>query len=68
MESTRARRRIIMTQADIKDTVEVVAVNATGIGISLTNIDEVLRTAILLGTLIFTIFRIVKVVKEWRNG
>jgi len=57
-----------MTQADIKDTVEVVAVNATGIGISLTNIDEILRTAILLGTLIFTIFRIVKVVKEWRNG
>ena len=57
-----------MTQADIKDTVELVAVNATGIGISLTNIDEVLRTAILLGTLIFTIFRIVKVVKEWRNG
>lgn len=57
-----------MTQADIKDTVEVVAVNATGIGISLTNIDEVLRTAILLGTLIFTIFRIFKVIKEWRNG
>ena len=57
-----------MTQADIKDTVEVVAVNATVIGISLTNIDEVLRTAILLGTLIFTIVRIVKVVKEWRNG
>ena len=57
-----------MTQADIKDTVELVAVNATGIGISLTNIDAVLRTAILLGTLIFTIVRIVKVVKEWRNG
>jgi len=58
----------MMTQADIKDTVELVAVNATGIGISLTNIDAVLRTAILLGTLIFTIVRIVKVVKEWRNG
>ena len=57
-----------MTQADIKDTVELVAVNATGIGISLTNIDAVLRTAILLGTLIFTIVRIVKVIKEWRNG
>ena len=57
-----------MTQADIKDTVEVVAVNATGIGISLTNIDEVIRTAILLGTLIFTIFRIFKVIREWRNG
>jgi hypothetical protein len=57
-----------MTQADIKDTAELVAVNATGIGISLTNIDEILRTAILLGTLIFTIFRIVKVVKEWRKS
>jgi hypothetical protein len=57
-----------MTQADIKDTVELVAVNATGIGISLTDIDAALRTAILLGTLIFTIVRIVKVVKEWRNG
>lgn len=58
----------IMTQADVKDTAELIAVNATGIGISLTNIDAALRTAILLGTLIFTIVRIVKVVKEWRNG
>ena len=57
-----------MTQADIKDTAELIAVNATGIGISLQNIDAALRTAILLGTLIFTIVRIVKVVKEWRNG
>ena len=57
-----------MTKADIKDTAELVAVNATGIGISLTNIDAILRTAILLGTLIFTIMRIIKVVKEWRNG
>ena len=69
MDTTRASRRIIiMTKADIKDTVELVAVNATGIGISLTNIDAILRTAILLGTLIFTIMRIIKVVKEWRNG
>ena len=63
-----ARRNRIMTKVDIKDTVELVAVNATGIGISLTNIDAILRTAILLGTLIFTIMRIIKVVKEWRNG
>ena len=62
------RRIRIMTQTEIKDTVELIAVNATGIGISLTNIDAALRTAILLGTLIFTIVRIVKVVKEWRNG
>ena len=63
-----ARRNRIMTKADIKDTMELVAVNATGIGISLTNIDAILRTAILLGTLIFTIFRIFKVIREWRNG
>ena len=57
-----------MTQADIKDTAELVAVNATGIGLSLTNIDSVIRTLILIGTLIFTIFRIIKVVREWRKG
>jgi hypothetical protein len=57
-----------MNNQEVKDTVELIAVNATGIGISLTNIDAALRTAILLGTLIFTIVRIVKVVKEWRNG
>ena len=57
-----------MTQADIKDTAELVAINATGIGLSLTNIDAVIRTLILIGTLIFTIFRIIKVVREWRKG
>tara|TARA_R110002051_G_scaffold140021_1_gene212823 strand:- start:134 stop:313 length:180 start_codon:yes stop_codon:yes gene_type:complete len=57
-----------MTQADIKDTVELVAINATGIGLSLTNIDAVIRTLILIGTLIFTIVRIIKVVGEWRKG
>tara|TARA_R110002167_G_scaffold329322_1_gene535926 strand:- start:61 stop:240 length:180 start_codon:yes stop_codon:yes gene_type:complete len=57
-----------MTQADIKDTVELVAINATGIGLSLTNIDAVIRTLILIGTLIFTIVRIIKVVREWRKG
>ena len=61
-------RNRIMTQADIKDTAELVAVNATGIGLSLTNIDSVIRTLILIGTLIFTIFRIIKVVREWRKG
>jgi len=57
-----------MNNQEVKDTVELIAVNATGIGISLTNIDALLRTLILIGTLIFTIVRIVKVVKEWRNG
>jgi len=57
-----------MSENEIKDTVELVAVNATGIGISLTNIDAGLRTLILIGTLIFTIVRIIKVIKEWRDG
>ncbi len=57
-----------MSENEIKDTVELVAVNATGIGISLTNIDAGLRTLILVGTLIFTIVRIIKVIKEWRDG
>ena len=57
-----------MSENEIKDTVELVAVNATGIGISLTNIDAALRTLILVGTLIFTVVRIIKVIKEWRDG
>jgi hypothetical protein len=57
-----------MNQQYIKDTMELMAINATGIGISLTNIDAVLRTLILVGTLIFTLVRIVKVVKEWNDG
>jgi hypothetical protein len=57
-----------MSENEIKDTVELVAVNATGIGISLTNIDAGLRTLILVGTLIFTVVRIIKVIKEWRDG
>ncbi len=57
-----------MSNQEIKDTVELIAVNATGIGISLTNIDAALRTLILIGTLIFTIVRIVKAVKEWKKS
>ena len=57
-----------MSENEIKDTVELVAINATGIGISLTNIDAALRTLILVGTLIFTVVRIIKVIKEWRDG
>jgi len=57
-----------MSNQEIKDTVELIAVNATGIGISLTNIDAGLRTLILIGTLIFTVVRIIKVIKEWRDG
>jgi len=57
-----------MNNQEVKDTVELIAVNATGIGISLTNIDAGLRTLILIGTLIFTVVRIIKVIKEWRDG
>ena len=57
-----------MSQGEIKDTVELIAVNATGIGLSLTNIDAAVRTLILIGTLIYTIVRIIKVVREWQKG
>ena len=57
-----------MNNQEVKDTVEFAVVNATGIGLSLTNIDAVIRTLILIGTLIFTIVRIIKVVKEWRKS
>ena len=59
---------IKMSQDEVKDTVELIAINATGIGLSLTNIDAVIRTLILIGTLIFTIVRIIKVVKEWQKS
>ena len=57
-----------MNNQEVKDTVELIAVNATGIGLSLTNIDAALRTLILIGTLIFTVVRIIKVIKQWRDG
>ncbi len=56
-----------MSQDEVKDTVELIAINATGIGLSLTNIDAVIRTLILVGTLIFTIVKIVKVIKDWKS-
>ncbi|MBC8265436.1 MAG: hypothetical protein H8E84_00545 [Flavobacteriales bacterium] len=58
---------IKMSQDEVKDTVELIAINATGIGLSLTNIDAVIRTLILVGTLIFTIVKIVKVIKDWKS-
>ena len=48
---------------EIKDTAELIMVNATGVGFSLLNIDAVLRTLILLGTLVYTILKIAKYLK-----
>lgn len=43
---------------EIKDTLEFVGVNLGGIGLSLTGIDGVLRTFILLATLIYSVQKI----------
>ena len=59
---------INMNQEEIKDTVELVAINSMGIGISLSQINGAIRTLILLGTLIYTIVRIVKVLRESKQA
>ena len=43
---------------EIKDTVEFLGINVGGIGLSLTDLDSVLRTLILLATLIYSILKI----------
>ena len=57
-----------MRNGEIKDTVEFVAVNATGIGLSFGDINATLRTGILLATLIYAIFKIVKIYKDIKRG
>tara|TARA_R110000824_G_scaffold19865_3_gene76047 strand:+ start:4382 stop:4558 length:177 start_codon:yes stop_codon:yes gene_type:complete len=57
-----------MKDNEIKDTVEFIAVNATGIGISFGDINATLRTAILLATLVYGIFKIIKIYKEIKKN
>ena len=57
-----------MKENEIKDTVEFIAVNATGIGISFGDINATLRTAILLATLVYGIFKIIKIYKEIKKN
>lgn len=52
---------------EIKDTAELIMVNATGVGFSLLNIDAFLRTLILLGTLVYTILKIAKYLKFFND-
>jgi len=54
-------------KTDIKDTVEMIAVNGTGIGISLTDIDSILRTLILLATLVYTIIKVRHYIKSGKK-
>lgn len=57
-----------MKNGEIRDTVEFVAVNATGIGLSFGDINATLRTGILLATLIYAVFKIVKIYKDIKHG
>jgi hypothetical protein len=56
-----------MTHSETKETVEFIIINATGISLSLTNINEIVRTLILIGTLIYTIIKIAKIYREWQK-
>tara|TARA_R100001440_G_scaffold30397_1_gene48785 strand:- start:722 stop:883 length:162 start_codon:yes stop_codon:yes gene_type:complete len=49
---------------DIKDTVEFLSVNIGALGLSLTNIDSILRTLILTATLIYSIQKILRYGKK----
>tara|TARA_B110000285_G_scaffold1313_1_gene1437 strand:+ start:2026 stop:2193 length:168 start_codon:yes stop_codon:yes gene_type:complete len=49
---------------EIRDTVEFLGINVGGIGLSLTQIDGVLRTLILLATLVYSIKKIRSYNKE----
>ena len=53
-------------KTDIKDTLEFMGINAGGIGLSLTDLDAVLRTLILIATLIYSMQKIRAYMKE--NG
>ena len=43
---------------EMRDTIEFLGINAGGIGLSMTDLDAVLRTFILLATLIYSIQKI----------
>ena len=45
---------------EIKDTLEFVGINAGGIVLSLSSLDAILRTSILLATLTYSIIKIYK--------
>ena len=45
---------------DFKDTIEFLGINIGGIAFSLTDIDAILRTFILIATLIYSIQKIVR--------
>jgi len=49
---------------EIRDTAEFIGVNATGIMMSLTDLDAILRTLILISTLIYSILKIKHYIKE----
>ena len=53
-----------MTKESMRDTVEFVAVNATGIGLSFGNLEYKLRMFILICTAIYGVIKIIKGYKD----
>ena len=47
-----------MNNSELRDTIEFLGINFGGIGLSLTDLDAVLRTFILIATLVYSIQKI----------
>ena len=47
-----------MNNSELRDTIEFLGINIGGIGLSLTDLDAVLRTFILIATLVYSIQKI----------
>lgn len=56
-----------MTNESVKESVEFVAVNATGVAISLGSLEYNLRMFILLCTAIYALIKVIKGIRELRN-
>lgn len=57
-----------MSEKEIRDSVEYVAVSATGVGLSFGNLEYKLRMFILLCTAIYGVIKIIKGYKDLTDG
>lgn len=65
LELHKLDKKIINMRNEFKDSVEFLGINIGGIGLSLTDVDSILRILILICTLIYSIL---KIRSYWVNG
>ena len=58
LELHKLDKKIINMRNEFKDSVEFLGINIGGIGLSLTDVDSILRILILICTLIYSILKI----------